>query len=44
VELCRELKDSCGIEPNDVMVSIFSNTDEDWSFGHGCAQFLTGEL
>jgi hypothetical protein len=43
-ELCRELKSSCGIEPSDVMVSIVSNTDADWSFGNGRAQFLTGEL
>jgi hypothetical protein len=43
-ELCRELKASCRIEPSDVMVSIVTNTDEDWSFGHGRAQFLTGEL
>jgi hypothetical protein len=43
-ELCRELKSSCGIESSDVMVSIVTNTDEDWSFGHGRAQFLTGEL
>ena len=43
-ELCRELKASCGIEPSDVMVSIVSNTDADWSFGNGRAQFLTGEL
>ncbi|HLH11402.1 MAG TPA: tautomerase family protein [Methylovirgula sp.] len=42
--LCRELQDSCGIAPSDVMVSIVQNTDEDWSFGHGRAQFLTGEL
>lgn len=43
-ELCRELKDSCGIEASDVMVSIVTNTDADWSFGNGRAQFLTGEL
>lgn len=43
-ELCRELQASCGIAPSDVMVSIVSNSDEDWSFGHGRAQFLTGEL
>jgi phenylpyruvate tautomerase PptA (4-oxalocrotonate tautomerase family) len=42
--LCRELKDCCGLEPNDVMVSIVTNTDADWSFGNGVAQFLTGEL
>ena len=44
VELCRELEHSCGIEPGDVIVNIVSNADEDWSFGHGRAQFLTGEL
>jgi phenylpyruvate tautomerase PptA (4-oxalocrotonate tautomerase family) len=42
--LCRELEEHCGISPADVMVSITQNTDEDWSFGHGRAQFLTGEL
>lgn len=42
--LCEELKQSCGIEPSDVMVSMISNTDEDWSFGLGRAQFLTGDL
>jgi 4-oxalocrotonate tautomerase len=26
------------------MVSVTENTDEDWSFGYGRAQFLTGEL
>jgi Tautomerase enzyme len=28
----------------DLIVSITDNGDEDWSFGHGRAQFLTGEL
>jgi hypothetical protein len=41
--LCEELK-SCGIEPNDIVVSIVTNSDADWSFGNGRAQFLTGEL
>lgn len=43
-ELCRELKGTCGVESSDVMVNIVTNTDEDWSFGLGRAQFLTGEL
>jgi hypothetical protein len=43
-DLCRELKASCGIEPSDVVVSIVTNSDADWSFGDGTAQFLTGEL
>ena len=42
--LCERLLERCGIAPSDVVVSILSNTDEDWSFGHGQAQFLTGEL
>jgi phenylpyruvate tautomerase PptA (4-oxalocrotonate tautomerase family) len=42
--LCEELERSCGIAPSDVVVSIVENSDEDWSFGLGQAQFLTGEL
>jgi phenylpyruvate tautomerase PptA (4-oxalocrotonate tautomerase family) len=42
--LTEELEKSCGIKPSDVMISIVENGDEDWSFGLGRAQFLTGEL
>ncbi len=42
--LVERLQDRCGIAPSDVMVSFVTNTDEDWSFGLGRAQFLTGEL
>lgn len=42
--LCEELSKSCGIDPSDVMVSMVENSDEDWSFGNGEAQFLTGKL
>lgn len=42
--LVEELEKSCGIAPSDVVISMVSNTDEDWSFGLGRAQFLTGEL
>lgn len=42
--LVEELEKSCGIKSSDVVVSMVSNTDEDWSFGLGRAQFLTGEL
>jgi phenylpyruvate tautomerase PptA (4-oxalocrotonate tautomerase family) len=38
------LADRCGLDPADLIVSITENGDEDWSFGHGRAQFLTGEL
>ena len=42
--LCEALQKQCGIAPSDVMVSMVTNSDEDWSFGNGRAQFLTGEL
>ena len=42
--LCSELETSCGVAPSDVVVSMVTNSDEDWSFGNGRAQFLTGEL
>jgi hypothetical protein len=43
-ELCRDLKESCAIDPTDVIVSIVTNSAADWSFGNGRAQFITGEL
>jgi hypothetical protein len=42
--LCADLKQFCCVEPSDVMVTIVENDDDDWSFGHGRAQFVTGEL
>ena len=42
--LCERLESRCGIKPSDVMVNFVINGDVDWSFGHGRAQFLTGEL
>ena len=42
--LVERLADGCGISPSDVVVTFVTNTDEDWSFGFGRAQFLTGEL
>jgi hypothetical protein len=30
--------------PGDLIVSMVENEKEDWSFGAGRAQFLTGEL
>jgi phenylpyruvate tautomerase PptA (4-oxalocrotonate tautomerase family) len=43
IKLVEELK-ACDIEQNDIVVSIVTNSDADWSFGNGRAQFLTGEL
>ncbi len=42
--LCEKLESACGIAPADVMVNFIINSDADWSFGRGRAQFLTGEL
>jgi 4-oxalocrotonate tautomerase len=42
--LAANLAERCGLDPADLIVSITENDDEDWSFGHGRAQFLTGEL
>ncbi|WP_252311485.1 tautomerase family protein [Sinobaca sp. H24] len=42
--LVKELHEQCGISKEDIMISITSNGDADWSFGMGEAQFLTGKL
>lgn len=42
--LAERLHDRCGISPDDLIVSVVENTDADWSFGQGRAQFLTHEL
>jgi Tautomerase enzyme len=42
--LVERLEAACGIAASDVIVTFVTNTDEDWSFGLGRAQFLTGEL
>lgn len=33
-----------GVPPTDLIISVVENRHEDWSFGLGKAQFLTGEL
>jgi malonate semialdehyde decarboxylase len=42
--LAERLHTECDISPNDLIISLIENTDADWSFGRGRAQFLTGEL
>jgi phenylpyruvate tautomerase PptA (4-oxalocrotonate tautomerase family) len=42
--LTEALTKKCEIAPSDVMVNFVTNTDADWSFGNGEAQFLTGKL
>ncbi|WP_226068742.1 tautomerase family protein [Dickeya zeae] len=43
-QLVEKLQAACSLSPDDLIVSLVENTDADWSFGHGRAQFLTGEL
>ncbi len=42
--LSDRLRANCGVAAEDTVISITINQNEDWSFGLGRAQFLTGEL
>lgn len=42
--LAEQLSSQCGVPGSDLIISLTANTPEDWSFGYGRAQFLTGEL
>jgi hypothetical protein len=42
--LATNLEAKCGLDPKDLLVSVMTNTDVDWSFGFGKTQYLTGEL
>lgn len=42
--LTDRLSSNCGLDGSDLIISLVENTKEDWSFGFGSAQFLTGEL
>jgi phenylpyruvate tautomerase PptA (4-oxalocrotonate tautomerase family) len=42
--LAERLHDTIGLRPEDLIVSVVESKFEDWSFGFGRAQFLTGEL
>jgi hypothetical protein len=43
-ELARELRENCGVQGNDLMISFITNDKGDWSFADGEAQYLTGKL
>lgn len=43
-ELTNKLHDDMGIRKEDIMFSLIENTNEDWSFFNGEAQFLNGTL
>lgn len=42
--LVNTLHKKVGIRKEDIMISLVENTDENWSFFNGEAQFLTGDL
>lgn len=42
--LAEKLQSACDLSPDDLIVALVENTDADWSFGRGRAQFLTAEL
>ncbi len=42
--LANALEANCGLDQKDLLISITTNTDVDWSFGYGETQYLTGEL
>ncbi|MDF1764424.1 MAG: tautomerase family protein [Oleibacter sp.] len=42
--LSQNLEQKCGLNPKDLLVSVMTNTDVDWSFGFGETQYLSGEL
>lgn len=42
--LSKSLEQRCRLAPEDLLVSVVTNTDVDWSFGFGETQYLTGQL
>lgn len=42
--LADNLEKKCGLDPKDLLISVMTNTDVDWSFGFGDTQYLTGKL
>ena len=43
-QLAKRLDAAELVRPEDLIVSVLANEREDWSFGLGRAQFITGEL
>ncbi|EEI20596.1 hypothetical protein G8J22_00333 [Lentilactobacillus hilgardii] len=43
-QLVDRLHEKLGMRKEDIVVSLVVNSDEDWSFRLGKAQFLTGDL
>ena len=43
-DLAEQLEAKLEIKKTDLMINLTTNTDEDWSFGNGIAQFIDGPL
>ncbi|GAB3041150.1 tautomerase family protein [Oleiagrimonas citrea] len=43
-EVTERLGSAIGLSPKDILISVTTNTDVDWSFGFGESQYLTGSL
>lgn len=42
--MAKKLHEHCDLDPKDLLISIMTNTDVDWSFGYGEIQYLNGKL
>jgi len=42
--VAERLGKECGVKGEDLIITCARNEKEDWSFGMGRAQFLTGDL
>lgn len=42
--MADKLYTNCGLDPKDLLISLTTNTDVDWSFGYGEIQYLNGKL
>ena len=42
--LSQKLQENCNLDPKDLLISVMTNTDVDWSFGFGETQYLSGEV
>lgn len=42
--MSEKLHEQCGLAKDDLMISLVENSDSDWSFGQGKAEFITGDL
>lgn len=38
--LCQELGSRCAVQPRDVVVTVLTNSDADWSLGNGWQPFI----